>query len=104
MGKREDYEEMKRDIDWSIYWTTKKDVKYAGTCRDLIDLKNWWYEEESKIDDSPYYKGTSIYFTYKENKYYLNWVFYSWNLIKECVKRLKKLGATNIQINFGELD
>lgn len=106
MGERTVYEHLERDLDGCYYWFMNRDV---GVDRfppiEIIELRKWFYEQQFKFKDtSLYYKGTRLYFTYKNLKYYLSWVFYSQSLIDDTVARLRSLGATNIQINYGELD
>ena len=108
MNKREDYEHLEREVDGSYYWWINNDVIHLskfGNCEheDLYNLSKWFYNEESKVC-SLYYKMTRLYFTYKDVKYYLSWVFFSQDLINEAIKRLRSIGAINLQINYGELD
>lgn len=107
MNKREDYEHLEREVDGTYFWWINKDVEYLGRFgnkdKQLNKLAKYFYTKEAKVC-SLYYKCTRLYFTYKEVKYHLSWVFYSKELINETVRRLRLIGAINIQINYGELD
>ena len=63
-----------------------------------------WKRRKKYSKTSFYYIGTALYFTYKNAKYYISWTFYGDKLIQDAMKKLKELGATNIQIKYGELD
>lgn len=108
MNKREDYEHLQRDLDENYYYSTNKDVNYidyrtAPTI--IIEFSKWFKQEELLYrETSLYYKGTALYFTYEDKKYYVSWTFYDRKLIKDAVKKLKEIGATNLQANYGELD
>lgn len=109
MNKREDYEHLEREVDGSYYWWINSDVVYLGVLSDidksLNEITKYFYREELKAKDhSLYCKGTRLYFTYKGVKYHFSWVFYSKEFINETVRKLKLIGASNIQINYGELD
>lgn len=101
---RQDYEHLKIDIDGSGYYVINSDVNYATHCsnRDIKEWCDWFYKNE--VNNGVFYKGTRLYFTIDGSKYYITWTFYDYDFMNEAVKRLKKLGAENLQINMGELD
>lgn len=107
MNERTDYEHLECEVVDSHYWWINKDVEYVSRFgvkdKALNKLAKYFYRKEAKTI-SLYYKGTRLYFTYKGIKYYFSWVFYSRELIRETVRRLKLIGTSNIQINYGELD
>lgn len=102
MGKRTDYEHEELDLDYNYYWFTNSDVDTPYKEPELKDFLQWW--RNSEINEGLYYKGTRLYFTYKNKKYYLSWTFDNEGRIDLAISKLKELGATNFQINWGELD
>lgn len=102
MGKRYDYEHLELDNDNNYYWFMNSDVDSPYKEPLLKEFVKWWNEDE--VDQGLYYKGTRLYFTFGGKKYYVSWTFYDERHIKKGVAKLKELGATNIQINYGELD
>lgn len=105
MNKRTDYEHQELDLDHNYYWFMNSDIDYIYKEPKLKAFREWFDKEEAKAKEtSLYYKGTRLYFTFENKKYYVSWTFYSDELIDGAVKRLKELGAVNIQINYGELD
>ncbi len=109
MNDRLDYEHLERDNDGLNYWFTNRDVETWWRIRDdkaFADAIEWHDKKQSELaSHSLFYKGTALYFTYKDRKYYVSWPFYSDEYIIGLQKRLKKIeGVSNIQINFGELD
>lgn len=105
MYRREDYEITKIDIDGSTYYVTRDDVKSVYHNPKLRNFREWFTHQESKArSKSLYYKGTALYFSFQGEKYQIGWVFYTSKMISKAVEKLKKLGAFNIQINWGELD
>lgn len=111
--KRTKYETLKHDYDFHTgidyqYYLTKDDVIYAtkhlkDITADLLKVITAFEKRESNTK-SLYYKGTAIYFTYTEKLYYLSYTFYSDYLISQTIKDLQSIGATDILINYGELD
>ena len=107
MNKREDYEHLELDYDCNFYYIKNKEVKYISknSPEKIREFEEWFENEEEKYSKTSfYYKNTALYFTYKNAKYYISWTFYGDKLIQDAMKKLKELGATNIQIKYGELD
>lgn len=111
MNDRRDYEHLERDNDGCNYWFMNNDVEYWAHSiirkdKAFADAIEWHDKKQSELADrSLFHKGTALYFTYKDRKYYISWTFYSDEYIIGLQKRLKKIeGVSNIQINFGELD
>lgn len=102
MGKREDYEHQELDNDYCYYWFMNSDVQNPYKEPRLKEFVKWWNEHEQNT--GLYYKGTRLYFTFNGVKYYLSWTFTSGVDFDTAIAKLKKLGAENIQINWGELD
>ena len=102
MNKREDYEHLELDNDGNYYWFMNSDVDYPYKNKELADFCKWWQENEENT--GLYYKGTRLYFTFKGVKYHLSWVFTDGIDFDTAIAKLKGLGASNIQINYGELD
>lgn len=107
MNNRTDYEHLELDNDGCYYWFMNKDVEYytfKPNTYEIYKIREWFFEQENLArNHSLYYKGTALYFTFNEQKYYLSWTFYG-DYIIETAKKLKDAGCTNIQINWGELD
>lgn len=111
MNNRLDYEHLERDVEGLDYWVTNRDVKYWGfeeirKNKDFKSLINFHDKQQLYLSNvSLFRKGTALYFTYNNKKYYISWTFYSDDYIIGMQKRLKAIkGVSNIQINFGELD
>lgn len=105
MNKRQDYEHLEREVDGTYYYWINKEVLHALNVKGL-ELFNEVFDrlEHLAKEESLYYKRTFLYFTWKGKKYYRSWTFYSVELIETSIIILTHLKATNIQINWGELD
>lgn len=111
MNDRRDYEHLERDLDGLNYWFMNSDVEWwlHSSIKEeeaFKDLAKWHKEKQEKLSGcSLFRKGTALYFTYKDKKYYISWTFYSDDYIVGLQRRLKAIkGVSNMQINFGELD
>lgn len=102
MNKREDYEHLELDNDGNYYWFMNSDVDYPYKNKELAEFVSWWKVAETNT--GLYYKGTRLYFTFKGVKYHVSWVFTDGIDFDTAIAKLKALGASNIQINWGELD
>lgn len=102
MNKRTDYEHLELDLDNNYYWFTNNDFANEYEEPKLKEFLKWW--KNSEKNEGLYFKGTRLYFTLDNKKYYLTWVFYNEERLKLAVKKLKALNCINIQINYGELD
>lgn len=100
---RKAYEHLELDYDGFRYWFHNSDMWYTKRIKGLEDFYEFWSKTEH-YGKPPYYKGTALYFTYKGKKDYVTWTFYSARRMNKAIKLLKELGATNIQINEGEID
>lgn len=102
MEKRQLYEHQELDLDNEYYWVTNADVEYPYKVKELEEFCKWWKNHE--VNTGLYYKGTRLYFTFRGAKYYLSWTFTSGIDFDTAIAKLKELKASNIQINWGELD
>lgn len=102
MNDRHDYEHLELDNDGCYYYFMNSDVQYPFKEPLLKDFCKWWRENE--VSNGYYYKGTRLYFTFKGVKYYVSWTFYDEDYLNNGIRFLKRLGASNIQINYGEPD
>lgn len=108
--KRKLYEDLKYDFYNSMeYWHKREDLidwekinqqefKY------LIDLYKAFEKYALESCFYLFYKGSYIYFTYKEKRYFIMLTFLDVNIIDFIEHSLESLGATDIYINEGELD
>ena len=108
MSKREDYEHRELDYDYnSHYYETNKEVMWINkeSPLELQNFRSWFKKQEENCKPfSLFYLGTALYFTYKEKKYRVSWTWYTTSFLKRAINKLKKLGSSNIQINYGRLD
>ena len=99
---RDKYEVLKQDNDGQYYYFTRDDFDSPFENDKLAEFLEWW--SHSEINDGLYYKGTRLYFSLDDKKYYLTWTFYNVGRLELASEMLKTLGAYDIAINYGELD
>lgn len=90
------------DVDGSIYYSPRLTVLYVNNCLDLRKFYKWFLQHEPR--NGVYYKYTRLFFTYKGEKFYVSWVHYTDEFLRDAELYLKKLGCINIEIDYGELD
>ena len=100
------YEYLEQDYDGSWFPVVKDDVEYIcfSSPKVLQDFEYWFEGEEEVLQTSLYHKGTRLFFTYQGVKYRISWVFFAQRLIDNAIEELKKIGASDIMVNYGELD